>query len=185
MPQGCIILLLRGKSRIPMTTTPTFDNLYTAGSDAAAHDGAPMGRCIDGTYRRLSGLVDQANYCSHPIRMRGRISTTDSAGATTTTYSTADEPDGVLLKACGNRRPTPCPSCAALYRSDARHLIRAGLVGANGEPVCPEGVDTAHLMVVTMAAESQVGVYYPVMSKNRPLKARWGTQVDVSPLDGS
>ena len=35
------------------------------------------------------------------------------------TYSTEDEPDGTLLKCCGNRREAVCPSCAEVYRGDA------------------------------------------------------------------
>ena len=313
-----------------MTTTPTFVNPYPAGTDAACHYDALMGRCIDGTFGRFSEQVAQANFCSHPIRLRGSITAMDSAGKTVTTYSTVEEPDGVLLKACGNRRQTACPSCAALYRSDARHLVRAGLTGGKGMPdtvsahpmvfatftapsfgsvhrgpkdgqpvpchpgkpddcckhgkltacfarhdendpvigepicpscydytgtvlfnatantlwryittylrrrlagvvgmkrcdfdaayrvsfakvieyqkrgvvhvhavirvdgisaygelVCPEAVNTAHLIAATIASARQVGVYYPVKSKDRPLKARWGTQVDAAPINGS
>jgi hypothetical protein len=49
-------------------------------------------------------------------------------------YTTEHEPDGVLLKACGNRRASVCPACAETYRRDAWHLIAAGLRGGK---VCP------------------------------------------------
>jgi len=41
-------------------------------------------------------------------------------------------PDGVVLKACGSRRASRCPSCAAVFRADARHLVRAGMIGGQG-----------------------------------------------------
>ena len=40
----------------------------------------------------------------------------------------------VLLTACGNRRESRCPSCAATYRADAYQLVRAGLDGGKGVP---------------------------------------------------
>ena len=43
-------------------------------------------------------------------------------------------PDGVIYKACGNRRARSCPACAETYRRDAFHLIRAGLIGGKGVP---------------------------------------------------
>ena len=44
------------------------------------------------------------------------------------------QPDGVLRKACGNRREAVCPACAERYRQDAYHLIAAGLRGGKGVP---------------------------------------------------
>jgi hypothetical protein len=49
-------------------------------------------------------------------------------------WSTDDEPDGILRKACGNRREAVCPSCAERYRQDAYHLIAAGLRGGKTVP---------------------------------------------------
>ena len=49
-------------------------------------------------------------------------------------WSTASEPDGVLRKACGNRRAAVCPQCAERYRQDAYHLIAAGMRGGKGVP---------------------------------------------------
>jgi hypothetical protein len=40
----------------------------------------------------------------------------------------------VLLKACGTRRESRCPSCAATYRADAYQLLAAGLKGGKGVP---------------------------------------------------
>ena len=36
--------------------------------------------------------------------------------------------------ACGNRREAVCPSCSAVYKRDARQLVRAGLAGGKGIP---------------------------------------------------
>ena len=49
-------------------------------------------------------------------------------------WSTDAEPDGVLRKACGNRREAVCPPCAERYRGDAYQLIAAGLRGGKGVP---------------------------------------------------
>jgi hypothetical protein len=49
-------------------------------------------------------------------------------------WSTENEPDGVLRKACGTRRAAVCPPCAERYRQDAFHLISAGLQGGKGVP---------------------------------------------------
>lgn len=48
------------------------------------------------------------------------------------TFSSGSLPDGVVLKACGSRSEIRCPSCAAIYRGDSRHLVRAGLEGGKG-----------------------------------------------------
>ena len=40
----------------------------------------------------------------------------------------------MLHVACGNRRETVCPACSAVYKRDARQLVRAGLAGGKGVP---------------------------------------------------
>jgi hypothetical protein len=71
------------------------------------------------------------NWCRHPVRIRGVI--TEGAGANRSLrFSTDSLPDGLFLKACGSRRETRCPACAHTYRADARHLVRAGLIGGKG-----------------------------------------------------
>ena len=67
-----------------------------------------------------------SGYCARPVRLRGQIQTCDQHGHKRV-WSTKDEPDGVLRKACGNRREAVCPPCAERYRQDAYHLISAGL----------------------------------------------------------
>jgi hypothetical protein len=86
-------------------------------------------------YDRWAELVAQAGYCHHPIRLAGRVEQADQAtGEVRTVYDSDREPDGVLLNACGTRRESRCPSCAATYRADAYQLLAAGLKGGKGVP---------------------------------------------------
>jgi hypothetical protein len=86
-------------------------------------------------YERWAELVAQAGYCHHPIRLAGQVDQADRAtGEVRTVYDAVREPDGVLLKACGTRRESRCPSCAATYRADAYQLLAAGLKGGKGVP---------------------------------------------------
>jgi hypothetical protein len=86
-------------------------------------------------YDRWAELVAQAGYCHHPIRLAGRVEHADrTTGEVRPVYNSDREPDGVLLKACGTRRESRCPSCAATYRADAYQLLAAGLKGGKGVP---------------------------------------------------
>ena len=86
-------------------------------------------------YERWAELVAQAGYCHHPIRLAGRVEQADrQSGEVRRVYDSEREPDGVLLKACGTRRESRCPSCAATYRADAYQLLAAGLKGGKGVP---------------------------------------------------
>src|SRR5258705_10395097 len=79
--------------------------------------------------------VTPAGECTRPIRLAGNIHTVEAdTGRILSTRSTADMPDGVLYKACGNRREAVCPHCSKVYQRDAYQLIRAGLVGGKGIP---------------------------------------------------
>jgi hypothetical protein len=60
-------------------------------------------------------------------------------------------PDGVIYKPCGNRRACECPSCAEVYRRDAYHLLRSGLVGGKG---VPEDVSAHPAVFATFTAPS-------------------------------
>jgi hypothetical protein len=65
-------------------------------------------------YERWAELVAQAGFCHHPIRLAGRVEHADrQTGEVRQVYDSEREPDGVLLKACGTRRESRCPSCAA------------------------------------------------------------------------
>jgi hypothetical protein len=86
-------------------------------------------------YDRWAELVAQASYCAHPIRLAGRVEQADRAtGELRTVYDSGREPDGVLLKGCGNRRASVCPSCSATYQADSFQLLAAGLRGGKGVP---------------------------------------------------
>ena len=86
-------------------------------------------------YDRWAELVAQAGYCAHPVRLAGRVEQADRlSGEVRTVYDSEREPDGVLLKACGTRRESRCPSCAATYRADAYQLLAAGFKGGKGVP---------------------------------------------------
>jgi hypothetical protein len=104
---------------------------------------------------RLPGWLAQVRrtgYCSHPVRLAGRIDHADiQTGEVREAYTTHTEPGGVLLKACGNRRASVCPACAETYRRDAWQLISAGLRGGKGTP---ETVGTHPRLFVTFTAPS-------------------------------
>jgi hypothetical protein len=103
-------------------------------------------------YQRWAELVAQAGYCHHPIRLAGRVDQADrQTGEVRQVYDTGGEPDGVLLKACGTRRESKCPSCAATYRADAYQLLAAGLRGGKG---VPESVAGHPRLFVTFTAPS-------------------------------
>jgi hypothetical protein len=103
-------------------------------------------------YDRWAELVAQAGYCHHPIRLAGRVDQADrQTGEVRQVYDSEREPDGVLLKACGTRRESKCPSCAATYRADAYQLLAAGLQGGKG---VPETIGQHPRLFVTFTAPS-------------------------------
>jgi Replication initiator protein, pSAM2 len=103
-------------------------------------------------YDRWAELVAQAGYCHHPIRLAGRVEHADrQTGEVRPVYDSEREPDGVLLKACGTRRESRCPSCAATYRADAYQLLAAGLRGGKG---VPETISEHPRLFVTFTAPS-------------------------------
>ncbi len=103
-------------------------------------------------FRDWERQLATANACSHPIRLRGRITAIDLAtGETATAYTTDTEPGRVLHVACGNRRESACPACSAVYKRDARQLVRAGLTGGKG---IPETVASHPCVFATFTAPS-------------------------------
>ena len=99
-------------------------------------------------YDRWLDHIWPAAGCTHPIRLGGQIHRIDPAtGEILTTTPTSALPDGVIYKACGNRRTSACPSCAETYRRDAFQLLRAGLIGGKGVPehVCRSPGRVRHL----------------------------------------
>src|SRR5215204_2633561 len=86
-------------------------------------------------YDRWAEQVAATGYCAHPVRLRGWVDHADpKTGQVRTVYSTDWEPDATLLKACGNRRASVCPSCSATYQADSFQLLAAGLRGGKGVP---------------------------------------------------
>src|ERR1019366_10793809 len=70
--------------------------------------------------------AERTGLCAHPVRLKGRIDAIDLAtGELRTIYSTTSERDGALVTACKNRRESVCPACSAVYKRDARQLVRA------------------------------------------------------------
>ena len=104
----------------------------------------------DRTSTRLQAQLRSSGYCARPVRLRGQIETCDGHGRRRV-WSTDTEPDGILRKACGNRREAVCPPCAERYRQDAYHLIAAGLRGGKG---VPDTVAEHPALFVTLTAPS-------------------------------
>jgi hypothetical protein len=103
-------------------------------------------------YERWAEQVAATGYCTHPVRLRGRVEHADAeTGEVCTVYSTEREPDATLLKACGNRRASVCPSCSATYQADSFQLLAAGLRGGKG---VPETVAAHPRLFVTFTAPS-------------------------------
>ncbi len=91
-------------------------------------------------------------WCRHPVRLVGASSSVDAGtGELLGTFTSAELPDRTLLKACGQRRATLCPSCSATYRTDAFHLVAAGLRGGKG---IPDSVAEHPVVFATLTAPS-------------------------------
>src|SRR3954454_23839350 len=96
----------------------------------------PVGPVLEGVlaraadaeqWARFERQLRSAGYCRRPVRVGGGNGAIHTAtGELRTTSSTEREPDGTLLKCCGNRREAVCPSCAEVYRGDAFQLVAAG-----------------------------------------------------------
>src|SRR3954466_3495762 len=119
-------------------------------------------------WARFERQLRSAGYCPRPVpprrhtrreryrggpgRLGGRPAAIDTAwGEVRATFSTEGEPDGTLLKCCGNRREAVCPSCAERYRGDAFQLVAAGLGGAKGGP---DSVAEHPMVFLTLTAPS-------------------------------
>ena len=103
-------------------------------------------------YASLQRHGEQCGWCTQPIRLVGRACRVDvTTGEVLSTYDSTDAPGGLFYKACGTRRASRCPSCAALYASDARILVRAGMSGGKG---VPESVSQHPMVFATLTAPS-------------------------------
>jgi hypothetical protein len=121
-------------------------------------------------WERFERQLRSTGYCRQPVRLSGRIDAVDLAtGEVATTYSTQREPDGTLLKCCGNRREAVCTSCAERYRGDAFQLVAAGLRGGKG---VPESVCEHPVVFVTLTAPSFGLVHSRRMLNGEPQRCR-------------
>ncbi|MGH9063684.1 MAG: replication initiator [Acidimicrobiales bacterium] len=105
-------------------------------------------------------------WCRHPVRLAGSSLQVDQdSGEVRSTFSSYDQPDQVLLKSCGQRRATSCPSCSAVYRVDAFQLVAAGLRGGKG---VPEEVASHPAVFFTLTAPSFGSVHSRREHDGRP-----------------
>ncbi|MGI5258928.1 replication initiator [Streptomyces angustmyceticus] len=121
-------------------------------------------------FHHIQAQVEHVAGCTRPVQLTGYTATLDATtGKPLSVYTTADEPTGRLLLACGNRRASVCPACSRLYAADTYHLIRAGLTG--GKSV-PDTVTTHPKVFATLTAPS----FGPVHNRPGNLKpCRCGT----------
>jgi hypothetical protein len=109
-------------------------------------------------------------WCTNPIRLKGTQTRVNRhTGEIVSSYSTDSEPDGVLLKSCGTRRATRCPSCAAIYAADARMVVRAGLIGGKG---VSSSVAHHPMVFATLTAPSFGIVHGTRTARKRPCRPR-------------
>src|SRR4051812_11269694 len=103
-------------------------------------------------WERFERQLRSTGYCRRPVRLHGGVDWIEpGTGEVMRSYSTDREPDGTLLKCCGNRREAVCPSCAQTYRGDAFQLVAAGMRGGKG---VPESVVEHPLAFLTLTAPS-------------------------------
>jgi hypothetical protein len=112
-----------------------------------------VARASDPKRERWLEQVRRTGGCRHPVRLRGVVVRGEER-----VYSTVDEPDGVLMVRCGNRREGCCPSCAHEYRGDMWQLVYAGLAGgrkgvARNGGRAPAGLRVADGAVVRARAQ--------------------------------
>ena len=102
--------------------------------------------------RWLSG-ARSAGGCLRPVRLRPSMLRADphTGELRPAAVDSPDAPDGVIYKACGDRRASVCPPCAETYRRDTWQLIAAGLRGGKGVPA---EVSAHPAVFVTLTAPS-------------------------------
>ena len=117
-------------------------------------------------------------WCTNPIRLKGTQTRVNrQTGEVVGSYSTDSEPDGVLLKSCGTRRATRCPSCAATYAADARMVVRAGLLGGKGV----SSSVARHPMVFATFTAPSFGTVHGTRTGLRPVLCSWPPAVVLGP----
>ncbi len=132
--------------------------------------GEVVARAGDPKLDRWYEQVAQTGYCAWPVRLEGTLHQVDvQTGESREAYSTDQEPDGVLLRACGNRRASRCPSCSETYRRDAFHVVASGLRGGKG---IPETVRAHPCVFATFTAPSFGPVHARRERRGRPRPCR-------------
>ena len=101
-----------------------------------------------GTVEAFAPQGDGGGWCRRPVRLRGSV-TVGAVGRRRTVFSAPSRPGGMVLRPCSSRREPLCPSCAAVSRDAARHLVRAGLVGGKG---VDEAVTVHPAVLLTLTA---------------------------------
>ena len=104
-------------------------------------------------WERFERQLRSTGYCRRPVRLKGRVDSVDpSTGEVVASYSTEREPDGTLLKCCGNRREAVCPVvCAARTAATRTSSWRAGCAAARA---CPRPVTEHPMVFLTLTAPS-------------------------------
>jgi len=94
-----------------------------------------LARAAAPDYEKWAAQLKHAGYCRRPVRLVGStVTVEEQTGVVRSSFDTSTEPDGMLLKACRNRRTTVCPTCAETYRADSYQLVAAGLAGGKTVP---------------------------------------------------
>jgi hypothetical protein len=93
-----------------------------------------LARAADPGFRRWADRAASAGGCTHPVRLHAETARVDQHTGELVLVPRPSGEDGVIYKACGNRRAAVCPSCAETYRADAYQLVLAGLRGGKGVP---------------------------------------------------
>jgi hypothetical protein len=145
-----------------MTSTPlAAPPWYTRSTDLRLQ---AVARAVRADYPAWLSHVKAAAACTRPVRLAGTIATVEAAtGRLLSSLATADMPDGVIYKPCGNRRESVCPACSERYKRDAYQVVRCGLVGGKGVPD-----DVAHHPAVfpTLTAPSFGEVHTRVVKRH-------------------
>ena len=94
-------------------------------------------------------LAARVGACQHPVTLTGQRLLVDAG--TGQILSRLDPAGSHATVRCRSRRAAACPTCSALYRLDAYHLIAAGLRGGKATPTA---VATRPRLFVTLTAPS-------------------------------
>lgn len=134
---------------------------------------AVLDRVEAADYPAWKRQVERTGHCVAPVRVRGSAAAVDGAtGEVRAEYSSADQPDGTLLVACGDRRAAVCPPCAARYRDDMWHLVAAGVRGRDGEAAVSDSVADHPRVFATLTAPSFGAVHRASDGACRPRATR-------------